>query len=246
MTFEQLLAKPKGSNSTQSQGAVGSRCPAANLTVTARSRAGGAHNEARYRPPPIAFCSIGKPPVVRPPQVPQCFFLLRRQPATKDLHENFRTSAGGAVRPRFYLCSGRRRCTVCMVALGAYFAARGESCPQNSDKTGLDDDKVVVALFAVRIAARHRPDHSAAHAGAGQLRTSRPRMIAKCRSAAAIPHWRKQRARPSGQRQAAQYPGRPNRGRDRQGKPHARTSIAAWHGELVKRDKPITQGGARR
>jgi signal peptide peptidase SppA len=133
---------------------------------------------------------------------------------------------------------------VCLAALGAYFAARGEACPQKNDE--LDDDKVVSALFAVTPTAAAatpnpatppaQPQNTATQASA----TPAVDLTAE-RTAAATGERNRQREI----RAAAKLLGIPEASIDAaidSGKPHAEI-VAGWTSEVAKRDKPITQTG---
>jgi capsid assembly protease len=133
---------------------------------------------------------------------------------------------------------------VCLAALGAYFAARGEACPQ-------EDDKVLSALLSVgQLAAVSGQLAAATGAGTqlptanGQLpatnvRAAHEREIAEARAAAAADERGRQAAiRASGQllSMSAEAVQAAIDG----GKPHAEV-IGAWHEQLTTREKPVGQ-----
>jgi signal peptide peptidase SppA len=119
----------------------------------------------------------------------------------------------------------------CLVALGAFFAARGEACPQD------DENKVVAALMtsAPTAQAPAKPEKPATPA------TPVTADLVTARSEAATG----ERQRQKDIRASAKLLNMPAASIDAAidaGTSHAEV-VAGWHTELARREKPIEQGG---
>jgi ClpP class serine protease len=137
--------------------------------------------------------------------------------------------------------------SICIAALGAYFAARGEACPQNSEKTGLDDDKVVAALFAITPGAAASaasataivPATAAAATGAAaNVQQAHEREMLEARQQSAVGERERQKAIRASAKLLSMPEAAITAAIDG-GKSHAEV-VAAWHVELASRDKPVT------
>jgi hypothetical protein len=244
MTFEQLLAKAQGSNSTSQVVAVGQQVStAANLGTADGTLAAGwsPRLEAAYDAAnPLLFNASGSSAAVSAAVSPS-------SPPAAGNHNTMKVSARvrAALFARGFISAQDSDDALCMVALGAYFAARGESCPQNSDKSGLDDDKVVSALFAVNGSAPATatativPPVTPATGAAPNVQAAHDRELAEARQQFRTEENARRKAIlasgkllniPAAQIEAAI-----------EGNETHATVIGAWHGELVKQNKPITQ-----
>jgi signal peptide peptidase SppA len=132
--------------------------------------------------------------------------------------------------------------SVCLVALSAFFTARGEACPQKDDK--LDDDKVVAGLFALTpVAAAAAPTTPPANpappaAAASNVQQAHDREMAEARATGG----QQERQRQADIRASAKLLNMPEAAITEAidgGQSHAEI-VAAWHVELSKRDKPVS------
>jgi signal peptide peptidase SppA len=126
--------------------------------------------------------------------------------------------------------------STCLVAVGAFFAARGEACPQNSEKTCFDENKLVAALFAVAPAAQ-----AAVTQPATPTNTATTVDLTSARTEAAAG----ERQRQKDIRASAKLLNLPAASIDAAidgGKPHAEV-VATWHTEIARTEKPIEQSG---
>lgn len=133
---------------------------------------------------------------------------------------------------------------LCLVALNAYFAARGEACPQ-------EDDKIVASLFVSSVPPAPatatpvtQPAVTAPAAGgaAPNVQQAHDREMAEARTSGAT----SERQRQTAIRASAQLLSMPADAVQAAidgGQPHE-TVIAAWHQQLGQRERPISQGGA--
>jgi hypothetical protein len=136
---------------------------------------------------------------------------------------------------------------ICIAALGAYFAARGEACPQNSDKTQLDDDKVVAGLFASSVIAATATtiappatSQNWATAAAANVAAAHEREMAEARQQGAGGE-RERTAKLKASGKLLNLSAEAIDAAIAGGKPLPEV-LEAWHTDIAKREKPVTPG----
>jgi signal peptide peptidase SppA len=259
MTFEELLAKAQGTPSSSPVSAQGQRLtstavvstPDGTLATGWSDSLAAAHESQASGSSATASAALVSLPPVLSAAIPDVGTAAPTA-ATGIFPMKVSARVRAALFARGFISSQESDDSMCLVALGAYFAARGEACPQKDGQ--LEDEKVVTALFAALPSASAATPGNSTSANAAEAQ----RIVAASGAAAnvAAAHERemleaRQQGAANEQKRSASIKASgkllnlPEATIDAAiaaGQPYAEV-VAAWHTELAGRETPIANGG---